>query len=55
MKMSVVVPAQPTADVGVTAISATTGAFVVSLAVNGSIFPVPLADRPMLVSLLVHV
>lgn len=47
------IPEQPDAE-GVTVIVALTGAMVELTALNGAIFPVPLAGKPMDVLLLVH-
>jgi hypothetical protein len=48
------VPGQPPAD-GVTVIVAVTGVLVELTALNGAIFPVPLAGKPIDVLLLVQV
>jgi predicted lysophospholipase L1 biosynthesis ABC-type transport system permease subunit len=49
------VPAQPLTVNGVTVIVARIGAFVVFVAVNATIFPVPFAANPMLILSFVQV
>ena len=48
-------PVQPATDLGVTVIVAVIAALVVFLVANVGILPVPLAARPMVALLLVHV